>query len=150
MAFSHQQVVLDQESGGLMSIKHEWAESRIYLISVSGSVTIDVMKSVIAEGIQAGRLRNEIPYVQIVDLRNAERIPVNLRGFREIGALMNGKVIGLFVIDAPPAARLAAQVVKKLFPVFRTTWFCDSWEEALAAAQALVAEVDVAHSARST
>jgi hypothetical protein len=133
-----------------MVAEQEWVETRIYLISVSGSVTIDDMKSVVEEGIQSGRLRNEIPYAQIVDLSNADRIPVNVRGFREIGALMNGKVMGLFVIDAPPAARLAAQVVKKLFPVFRTTWFFDSQGEAIAAARLLVAEADVAHSARST
>lgn len=132
-----------------MAVEREWVEPKILLISISGSVTIDMMKSVVAEGVQTSRLRKDIPYTQIVDLTKAERIPVNLGGFREIGALMNGKVMGLFIVDAPPAARLAAQVVKKVFPVFKTTWFCDSQEQALAAARALVVEAEIRQSALS-
>jgi len=133
-----------------MTVEQEWVEPKIFLISISGSVTIDMMKAVVEEGLKSGRLRNEIPYAQIVDLSSADRIPVNVRGFREIGALMNSKVMGLFIIDAPPAARLAAQVVKKLFSVFGTTWFCDSQDEALAAARALVGRANAAHSAQSS
>ena len=121
-----------------MSTKVQRADHKIYVYTILGSVTIDEMKAVINEGIKLATLLNETPYIQIIDLSKADRIPASISGFREIGALLTGNVTNIFIVNGPPAAQLIGQVVSKLIPVFKATRFFTDFETAMEAANNMI------------
>jgi hypothetical protein len=84
----------------------------------------------------------ENPHIQMLDLRDAQRIPLNIHGSARIAERQKDDIIRIVVVGAPRAGQALGQALKKFSPLLRNMVFVEDYEQAVAVGRDLIAKYE--------
>lgn len=117
-------------------------ERRIYHYRWHGSVRLEETDEAGIEGQRMAAEHGENPHIQMLDLRDAQRIPLNIHGSARIAERQKDDIIRIVVVGAPRAGQALGQALKKFSPLLRNMVFVEDYEQAVAVGRDLIAEYE--------
>ena len=119
-------------------------EPGIYRYQWLGLTKLEETKEALSEAVEQGKLHGDNPHVQIIDLSEVGRYPVDLRGLGEISEMQREYVRRVLVVAASPGAKLLGRTLTRIVPALRNMRFYETLDEALIAARDIIRE-DASH-----
>lgn len=114
-------------------------ERGIYRYRWLGRVTVPETEEALNKAVALGQEHGDNPHVQILDMSEVERIPMDLWGLGKIGEKQKQDVMRVMVVKAPVAGRLFGETLQKVMPVLRMLEFHNTLDEAVKSARLVVA-----------
>ena len=107
-------------------------ESGIYRYQWLGVITMEDLNEAFDEAVNLTSQYNDNPHVQILDLSEVKRYPVELRGLGKVSDMQRELVRSVLVVAAPTGARVLGRTLKRIVPSLKNMEFYETLDEALA------------------
>jgi hypothetical protein len=115
-------------------------EPGIYRYQWLGLTRLEETREALQGAVEQGKQHGDNPHVQIIDLSEVRRYPVDLRGLGEISEMQREYVRCVLVVAASPGAKLLGRTLTRIVPALRNMQFHETLDQAVVAAREIIGE----------